>query len=246
MSDLAIICLWMIPLLPLVGTVTIAAVGRHLFPDQCHIPCIAGAVGACAFSIVAFIAVAAGDGQPILTGQHTPWISAGDVVVNFSLRGDGLTAVMLVMVTFIGSLIAIYSAGYMHGDPGYPRFFAAVSGFLFFMVGLVLANNFVLLYACWEGVGLCSYLLIGFWFAKPSAAIAARKAFLVTRLGDIGLFIGILILWLYSPGHSLEYDVVFASAPKFAEASGTPRCCSWAARRRSVWRMVPAVPGVWR
>jgi proton-translocating NADH-quinone oxidoreductase chain L len=209
------LCLWMIPLLPLLGSVTIAAIGRRYFPDKCHIPCIAGAVGACLFSVVTFIAVASGDGSPILTGQNTPWINAGNVAANLSLRADGLTAVMLVMVTFIGSLIAIYSAGYMHGDPGYPRFFAQVSLFLFFMVGLVLANNFVLLYACWEGVGLCSYLLIGFWFAKPAAATAARKAFLVTRMGDIGLFIGILILWHYSPTHSLEYDAVFANASQF-------------------------------
>ena len=207
--------LWMIPLAPLLASVVIAAVGRRWFADKCHIPCIAGAVISCAFSILAFIAVTTGDGTPILTGQSTSWISAGNVVANFSLRADGLTVVMLVMVTFIGSLIAIYSAGYMHGDPGYPRFFAAVSLFLFFMVGLVLANNFALLYACWEGVGLCSYLLIGFWFAKPSAAAAARKAFLVTRLGDIGLFIGILILWHGSPGHSLEYDVVFNHAPTY-------------------------------
>ena len=207
--------LWMIPLFPLAATVVIATVGRRWFPAQCHLPCIAGAVGACVFAVLAFLAVAMGDGQPILTGQSTPWISVGSVTANFSLRGDGLSAVMLVMVTFIGSLIAIYSAGYMHGDPGYPRFFAAVSLFLFFMVGLVLANNFVLLYACWEGVGLCSYLLIGFWFSKPSAAAAARKAFLVTRLGDIGLFIGILMLWLESPGHWLEYEWVFAHAQQF-------------------------------
>ncbi|MSQ97071.1 MAG: NADH-quinone oxidoreductase subunit L [Gemmataceae bacterium] len=207
--------MWLIPLLPLLASVTIAAVGRRWFPDKCHIPCIAGAVGACMAAILVFVAVAAGDEAPIVTGQNTPWISAGHVTANFSLRADGLSAVMLVMVTFIGSLIAIYSAGYMHGDPGYPRFFAAVSLFLFFMVGLVLANNFVLLYACWEGVGLCSYLLIGFWFAKPSAAAAARKAFLVTRLGDIGLFIGILILWAHSPGHSLEYDDVFRDPRHF-------------------------------
>jgi NADH-quinone oxidoreductase subunit L len=206
--------LWLIPLCPLLGSLIIAAVGRRWFADKCHIPCIAGAVGACVFSILAFFAVAGSD-TPLTFGTDIPWISAGNVVANFSLRADGLTAVMLVMVTFIGALIAIFSAGYMHGDPGYPRFFAAVSLFLFFMVGLVLANNFVLLYACWEGVGLCSYLLIGFWFAKPSAAIAARKAFLVTRLGDIGLFIGILILWHGSPGHSLEYDAVFANASHY-------------------------------
>ena len=208
-------CLWMIPLLPLLASVTIAAVGRRWFADKCHLPCIAGAIGACVFALIVFIGVLAqpaGDG-PILVGQGLSWIKAGDLTANFSLRADGLTAVMLVMVTFIGSLIAIYAAGYMKGDPGYPRFFAEVSLFLFFMVGLVLANNFLLLYACWEGVGLCSYLLVGFWYAKPSAAAAARKAFLVTRMGDIGLFIGILILWHNSPTHSLEYNVVFADAP---------------------------------
>ena len=208
-------CLWMILLLPLLGSGVIAAAGRHWFADQCHGPCIAGAIGACVFAVIAFITVASGDA--IATGQNTPWISAGNVAANFSLRADGLTVVMLVMVSFVGSLIAIYSAGYMHGDPGYPRYFAAVSLFLFFMLGLVLANNFILLYACWEGVGLCSYLLIGFWFAKPSAAAAARKAFLVTRLGDIGLFIGILILW-HNFGHSLEYDKVFAEVKRQFDA----------------------------
>jgi proton-translocating NADH-quinone oxidoreductase chain L len=208
-------CLWMIPLLPLLGCVTIAAVGRRWFPAKCHIPCIAGAVGSCVFAVIAFIGVATtGNGEPIIVGQDLSWISAGNFTASFSLRADGLTAVMLVMVTFIGSLIAIYSVGYMHGDPGYPRFFAAVSGFLFFMVGLVLANNFILLYGCWEGVGLCSYLLIGFWYAKPSAAAAARKAFLVTRLGDIGLFIGILLLWHYGQ-HSLEFKAVFDNAVSY-------------------------------
>src|SRR4030088_4404 len=89
----------------------------------------------------------------------------------------------------------IYSAGYMHGDEGYARYFAEISLFLFSMTGLVLANNFILLYAFWEGVGVCSFLLIGFWFTRPSAAAAARKAFLVTRIGDLGFFIGILMLW---------------------------------------------------
>ena len=90
----------------------------------------------------------------------------------------------------------LFAVGYMHGDPGYPRFFAAVGAVRLLDDMLVLADNFLLLYACWEGVGLCSYLLIGFWFAKPSAAAAARKAFLVTRIGDIGLFLGILLLWI--------------------------------------------------
>jgi NADH-quinone oxidoreductase subunit L len=204
----------LIPLLPLLGSLVIVTVGRRWFPDKCHLPCIAGAIGACVLAIYVLVAVATSD-QPLTFGKNIAWIRAGDFSANFSLAADGLTAVMLVMVTFIGSLIAIYSAGYMHGDEGYPRFFAAVSAFLFFMTGLVLANNFILLYACWEGVGLCSYLLIGFWFAKPTAAAAARKAFLVTRLGDIGLFIGILLLWQYGTGHSLEFDDIFRNGSTY-------------------------------
>src|SRR5439155_2420946 len=108
-------------------------------------------------------------------------------------------AIMLVTVTFVGLWIAIFAIGYMSHErahhEGYARFFAEVALFIFSMTGLVMADNFLLLYAFWEGVGLCSYLLIGFWFSKPSAADAARKAFLVTRLGDIGFLIGILVIW---------------------------------------------------
>src|SRR5262249_13579626 len=126
-------------------------------------------------------------------------------------RADGLSAFMLVTVTFVGSFIAIYSVGYMHGDPGYPRFFAEVALFIFSMTGLVLADNFILVYAFWEGVGVCSYLLIGFWFSKPSAAAAARKAFLVTRLGDVGFILGILVLWagFYGPDASGTYHYLY-------------------------------------
>src|SRR5205085_1381733 len=105
-----------------------------------------------------------------------------------------------------GTWIAIYSAGYMHDDPGYARYFAVFSGFLFSMCGLVLTDNLLVLYGFWEGVGLCSYLLIGFWYAKPAAAAAARKAFLVTRLGDVGLFLGILLLWA-----GFDYSIEFQS-----------------------------------
>src|SRR5262249_18416717 len=143
-----------------------------------------------------------------------------DVRLHFGLQADGLTLVMLSTVTFVGSLIAIYSAGYMHGDEGYSRFFALVSLFLFSMTGLVLASNLVLLYAFWEGVGVCSYLLIGFWFTRPAAAAAARKAFLVTRIGDAGLFLGILVIWAMfvkpeNPTealHSFDYDKIFLAA----------------------------------
>ena len=112
------------------------------------------------------------------------------------LRADPLTAVMLATVTFISLLVTIYSIGYMHGDPGYWRFFTYIGLFVFSMTMLVSASNFLLLYVFWEAVGLCSYLLIGFWFEKPAAAAAGLKAFLVTRLGDFGFMLGVFLLWI--------------------------------------------------
>jgi proton-translocating NADH-quinone oxidoreductase chain L len=203
------------------GSACIAAFGKPFLRQQSHWPCILGAVAACVLSVIT-LANVAGHHHPLILDQYI-WFQAGDVQVGFSMRADALSAVMLVTVTFIGSLIAIYSSGYMHGDPGYPRFFAVVSLFLAAMTTLVLANNFILLYAGWEGVGVCSYLLIGFWFAKPSAAAAARKAFLVTRLGDIGLFLGILLLWSHC-GYSLEYGDVFTRAAGLDPAVLTVAC----------------------
>ena len=190
--------LWLIPLLPLLGSVVIALLGPRLLGKHSHWPCIAGAAAACVVALMTLLAVCRG--YMARSRQSWTWFErCGNVIrLNSPLRIDGLSAIMLAAVTFIGLLIAIYSIGYMHGDPGYPRFFAEISLFLFSMTGLVLADNFILLYAFWEGVGLCSYLLIGFWFARPAAAAAARKAFLVTRLGDIGLFLGILLLWWHS------------------------------------------------
>lgn len=233
--------LWLIPLLPLVGSAVIALLGPRWLKGKSHWPCILGAAGACFFSVLTLICVANGypsspaaekkdqdaaevkkeEGakgeakapphQYVAAGKvYYTWFQAGPVDVTFALRADGLTAIMLVTVTFIGALIAIFAVGYMHGEKGYPRFFGAVSLFLFAMTLLVMADNFILLYAGWEGVGVCSYLLIGFWFNKPSAAAAARKAFLVTRLGDIGLFLGILILW--AKFDSFDFDTIFRRA----------------------------------
>jgi NADH-quinone oxidoreductase subunit L len=200
MSDASGI-LWLIPFLPLLAAVVTAIAGGR-WVRYAHVPCIAAALCACVLSLIVFTAKAVHP-EPIYT-----WFQAGQVHVSFTLQADGLTAIMLVIITFIGSLIAIYSVGYMHGDPGYARFFAEISLFLFSMTGLVLADNFILLYAFWEGVGLCSYLLIGYYFARPAAAAAARKAFLVTRLGDVGLFAGILVLW--SVVESLDFETVFS------------------------------------
>ena len=116
--------------------------------------------------------------------------------IPISLRLDPLTATMLALITFVGLLVAIYSIGYMHDDPGYPRFFALVAAFVFSMSMLVAASNFLLVYVFWEAVGACSYLLIGFWFSKPEAAKAAKKAFLVNRVGDFGLAVAVFLLWM--------------------------------------------------
>ncbi len=116
--------------------------------------------------------------------------------IGIDLRLDPLTVVMLAVITFVGLLVAIYSIGYMHDDPGYPRFFALVAAFVFSMSMLVAASNFLLVYVFWEAVGACSYLLIGFWFQKPPAAAAAKKAFLVNRVGDFGLAVAVFLLWM--------------------------------------------------
>jgi NADH-quinone oxidoreductase subunit L len=221
--------MWLIPVLPALGAVIIALFGPRFLKNQSHWPCVLAAGASAALSFGVFAAVN-GDGLPKVGGKpdhshsYGTWFEVGpleapvrpqsraerpvQVDVEFSLRADGLSAIMLVTVTFIGTLIAIFAIGYMHGDPGYPRFFAAVSLFIAAMTLLVSGNNFLILFAGWEGVGVCSYLLIGFWFSKPSAAVAARKAFLVNRIGDFGFILGILLLWV-SSGYYLDYDHVF-------------------------------------
>jgi NADH-quinone oxidoreductase subunit L len=198
--------LWLIPFMPLLASAVTAIIGPRWLREKSHWPCILGALLACIASCVVVLSVRNGYRD---TSTYYTWFRAGDMDVGFALHVDGLSAVMLVTVTFVGLLIAIYSAGYMHGDPGYARFFAEMSLFLFSMTGLVLADNFILLYAFWEGVGVCSYLLIGYYFQRPAAAAAARKAFLVTRIGDTGMFIGIMLLWSVF-GYRLDYDHVFA------------------------------------
>ncbi len=125
---------------------------------------------------------------------NIPWLHIGNINWNIGILINPLTGIMLMVVTTVSLLVQIYSVGYMHGDRTYPKFFAFISLFSFSMLGLVLANNFIQIYIFWELVGLCSYLLIGFWYEKPEASDAAKKAFVVTRFGDFGFLIGILIL----------------------------------------------------
>ena len=135
------------------------------------------------------------------------WISSGNFTVNWSINIDPLTSVMLIIVTFISAIIHFYSIGYMSHDPHKSRFMAYLSLFTFSMLVLVTADNFLQLFFGWEGVGLCSYLLIGFWYKKPSANAAAIKAFLVNRVGDFGFAIGIFLIFFFYG--TVNYQEVF-------------------------------------
>jgi NADH-quinone oxidoreductase subunit L len=147
------------------------------------------------------------------------WVAVGAFRVAVQFRVDPLSIVLALTVTGVGSLIHLYSIEYMHGDPRYARFFGYMNLFVFFMLVLVLADNFLLLYLGWEGVGLCSYLLIGFWFERKTAADAAKKAFITTRIGDSAFLVGILLIWLNF--HSLDFDAVFNGAHGLADGTAT-------------------------
>ncbi len=163
----------------------------------------------CVLSWIAFVQVGFGDHDARV--QIFPWIISGDLTIDWALRIDTLTAVMLVVVTTVSALVHLYSIGYMREDPYRPRFFGYLSMFTFAMLMLVTSDNLVQLFFGWEGVGLASYLLIGFWYQKPSAYAAAIKAFVVNRVGDFGFALGIFAVFLLT--QSVAYDTVFAAAP---------------------------------
>ena len=192
----------LVPLFPLLGAL-VAAVGGKWLKEHAHWPIVAGIALSFGVALSLLFNVGEGTGRVFVY----EWIHAGDLVVPIEFRVDGLTTIMLAMVTFVATLVALYAAGYMHGDPAYPRFFALVGLFVFSMTGLVLSNNYLLTYAFWEGVGVCSYMLVGFWHAKPAAAAAAKKAFMVNRVGDFGFAIALFLMWT-TFGHSLSYDTI--------------------------------------
>src|ERR1700722_20195109 len=159
------------------------------------------------------VLVQVGFGQDAHVSLAT-WVVSGDLKFAWALRIDTLTAVMLVVVTTISALVHLYSIGYMTEDPHQPRFFAYLSLFTFAMLMLVTADNLVQLFFGWEGVGLMSYLLIGFWYHKPEANAAAIKAFIVNRVGDFGFSLGIFAVFMMTG--ALDFDTVFAQAPSLA------------------------------
>src|SRR5271157_3406276 len=168
-----------------------------------------GALAICfVLSWIAFIQVAGGADAHLVLGN---WFTSGKLVATCALRIDTLTAVMLVVVTTVSFLVHVYSIGYMADDPCRPRFFAYLSLFTFAMLMLVTADNLVQLFFGWEGVGLMSYLLIGFWYHKPEANAAAIKAFIVNRIGDFGFALGIFAVFMMVG--ALDFDTIFAQAP---------------------------------
>jgi NADH-quinone oxidoreductase subunit L len=193
--------LWLIPVLPMLA----AGVSSLLARAQRRVSA-ALAIGSMAVSLLlALLAFAATLGHPAIQVVNFRWMQFGDQWVTLGWLLDPLAAVMLVMVTFVGLLIFIYSLGYMAHDDNFTRFFCFLSLFAGAMLGVVIANSLLLLFMCWEVVGLTSYLLIGFWFHRPAAVAAAKKAFITTRVGDLGLLIG--MVWLYAQsGTLLFYD----------------------------------------
>ena len=183
-----------IPLIPLASFAIIVFFGKWLKEKSAWVAILASAAS-CVLSLRAAWTVAQGGSFH----QSFNWLMINNIPLEFGIAIDPLSAVMLFVVTFIGTLIVIYSVGYMHEDPRYARFFAYLSLFLFSMLGLVLSSTLVQIYLFWELVGLCSYFLIGFWFEKKSAAEAGRKAFITNRIGDIGFFLGI-VTFFYATG----------------------------------------------
>jgi NADH-quinone oxidoreductase subunit L len=193
--------LWLIPVLPMLAAGISASLKRAERRTSAAL-----AIGAMSISLLLSLwALAATLGHPAIQVVNFQWMQFGDQWVTLGWLLDPLAAVMLVMVTFVGLLIFIYSLGYMAHDDNFTRFFCFLSLFAGAMLGVVIANSLLLLFMCWEVVGLTSYLLIGFWFHRPAAAAAAKKAFITTRIGDLGLLIG--MVWLYAQsGTLLFYD----------------------------------------
>ena len=195
--------------LPAIGAIIAGLFGRYIGPKVAGILTTSLVLLGAVLSWVAFYQVGlAGETSRV---EILRWVNSGELSVSWSLRIDTLTAVMLVVVNTVSGLVHLYSIGYMEHDPHRPRFFAYLSLFTFAMLTLVTADNFLQMFFGWEGVGLASYLLIGFWYQKPEANAAAIKAFVVNRVGDFGYALGIFAIFAYFG--SIQFDTVFAAAP---------------------------------
>ena len=203
----------LIPFLPLLAFVVLSFAG-HVLKERAHLIAVPAVWLSFLLSVLAFSEVAGGR---VLEIPLYTWAASGDLTIRLGLYVDQLTAAMLLLVTIVSGLVHVYTIGYMHGEPGYARFFANIALFTFSMLMLVMSDNFVQLFVFWEAVGLCSYLLIGHWYERHSARAAATKAFIVNRVGDFGFLLGILLVFVVFG--TLQYQPVFAEAANQAGAT---------------------------
>ena len=200
--------IFLIPILPLIGFVINGLFGKKMPKNM------VGGLGTImvfipfVLSVVLFLNIST---EHLQYFQNIlSWMKFGNTEINFSFQVDALSVMMMMIITGIGTLIHIYSIGYMHEDEGFYKFFAYLNLFIFSMLLLVMGSNFIVMFFGWEGVGLCSYLLIGFWYQNKEYGKAARKAFIMNRIGDLGLLLGIFLIW--NQFGTLEYHQVFELA----------------------------------
>ena len=208
---------WLIPVFPVVGVLINGFFGARLGEKAGP---LASLMAGLSLLVVGGLAAEMIFGAG---GSHTvplwTWVEAGSLSVSMSFLVDPLSTIMLLVVAGVGFLVHVYAVGYMRGDPGYPRFFTYLNLFMLSMFLLVLGDNYLVMFVGWEGVGLCSYLLIGFWFEKKSASDAGKKAFIVNRIGDAGFLLGMFLIWTLTG--SLTYAEVFEAAPGLSAAAAT-------------------------
>lgn len=230
--------LWIIPIAPLVGAIIngkMAAIYSRLDRNASErvvaiVGCLAPLVSFVAAVFVFFHMLDLGAEQRVLTQSLFPWLVAGDLYVDFSFLVDSLSIVMVLVVTGVGTIIHFYSVGYMAKDPGFARYFAYLNLFMFSMLVLVMGKNLPLLFVGWEGVGLCSYLLIGFWYKDLANAAAGKKAFIVNRIGDLGFLLGIFVVFVATSQAGrptldfLSLRVLASQHPEAFAATATAAC----------------------
>ena len=202
-----------IPLAPLIGALIAGLFGRQIGRAGAHTVTILGVAISFVLSLIVLKHIVIDEAGPFNGSVYT-WMVSDGVRFEIGFLIDRLTALMITVVSFVSLMVHIYTIGYMHDDPGYQRFFSYIALFTFSMLMLVMSNNFLQLFFGWEAVGLVSYLLIGFWYTRPSAIFASLKAFLVNRVGDFGFLLGIAAVYTWF--NSMDYATVFAAAPQFA------------------------------
>ena len=201
--------IWLVPLLPLAGFLLNGIFNQKMPKNLAGLLASGAVFTSFVISLLIFFEVQRGNGQPV-TVSCLEWFSVGNLHIDFSFLVDPVSVLFLLVITGVGFLIHVYSIGYMHADEGYQRYFAYLNLFVFFMLLLVLGSNYVVMFAGWEGVGLCSYLLIGFWFKNNEYNGAAKKAFIMNRIGDLGFLLGMFLI--FTSFGSLDYQHVFETA----------------------------------